>query len=179
MNSARHWLLTFLLNSIWQIPLVAFAAVVAARLMAPASWRARHLLFIAALLLAILLPTWSASTSTVRPGESIAVTILPGFQDDAATKQTAHRSLIPHRYSSSLHLAPAISRTAAFVYFAFLLIQAGLLLWKWRATRTLLRRATARALPRDLSAQWQRWLQSFNIPNVNLLVSDRISGPVT
>jgi TonB family protein len=179
MNSPQHWLLTFLLNSIWQVPLIAFAAVIAARLMAPASWRARHLLFIAALLLAVLLPSWSATTSIVKPGESIAVIILPGLQDDGPANQTTHRSIIPHRYSSSLHLAPAISRTAVFVYLAFLLFQAGLLLWKWRATRTLLRRATTSALPRDLSSQWQRWLQSFDIRNVSLRVSDRISGPVT
>jgi TonB family protein len=179
MNSAQHWLLTFLLNSIWQVPLIALAAIIAARLMAPASWRARHLLFIAALLLAVLVPSWSATTSIAKPGESVAVVILPGLQDDGAANQTIHHSLIPRRYSSSLHLAPAISRTSAFVYFAFLLVQAGLLLWKWRATRTLLRRATTGELPRDLSAQWRRWLQSFNVPNVNLLVSDQVSGPVT
>ncbi len=179
MISAQQWLLTFLLNSLWQVPLIAFAAIVAARLMAPASWRARHLLFIAALLLAVLLPAWSAATSNSKPGESIAVTILPGFQDDGAANQTAHRSLTKHRYSSSLHLTPAISRAVAFAYIAFLLIQAGLLLWKWRATRSLLRRATTGVLPHDLSAQWQRWLQSFKIGKVNLLVSDRITGPVT
>ena len=147
--------------------------------MTPASWRARHLLFIAALLLAVLLPAWSATTSNSKPGESIAVNILPGLQDDAAASQITRHSLTPRRYSSSLHIAPAILRAAAFVYLTILLIQAGLLLWKWRATRRLLRRATTGELPGDLSSQWRRWLQSFKIGSVSLLTSDQVSGPVT
>src|SRR5271169_641354 len=106
MSSLQHWLLTFLLNSLWQVPLIALAAIIAARLMSPASWRARHLLFIAALLLAILLPAWSASTSTAKTGQSVVVSILPGIFDDSATGQTTHRAFSPRHYSTSLHIGP-------------------------------------------------------------------------
>jgi TonB family protein len=179
MNSFQHWLITFLLNSFWQVPLIALAAIVAARLMTPASWRARHLLFIAALLIAILLPVWSASTSTAKPGESIAVSILPGTRDDGAANQSARHRLTPRHYSGSLHIAPAFSNTVALVYLTILLGQAGFLLWKWRATQKLLRHATPAELPNDLSIQWRCWQQSFNVGNVNLFVSEQVSGPVT
>ena len=179
MNSFQHWLLTFLLNSLWQAPLIALATIVAARLMSPASWRARHLLFIAALLLAVLLPAWSASTSTVRPGESIAVSILPGSLDDGGTNQATRRPLVPRHYSGSLHIAPAVSNTVALVYLAILIGHAGFLLWKWRATQKLLRYAVLAEPPNDLSGRWQHWKQSFNVANVNLFVSEQIAGPVT
>jgi TonB family protein len=179
MNSFQHWLLTFLLNSLWQVPLIGLAAIVAARLMVPASWRARHLLFIAALVLAVLLPAWSASTSTAKPGESIAVSILPGGFDDGGSNQAARRTLTPRHYSGSLHIAPAVSNAVTLVYLAILLGQAGFLLWKWRATQELLRHAAPEELPNDLSGQWRRWQQSFNVGNVNLFVSERVSGPVT
>ena len=84
MSSALHRLLTYLLNSIWQVAVIAVASVIATRLMTPASWRARHLLVIAALLLAILLPAWSAATSTPKPGESVAVSLLPFAADTSA-----------------------------------------------------------------------------------------------
>jgi TonB family protein len=179
MNSYLHWLLTFLLNSLWQAPLIALATIFAARLMSPASWRTRHLLFIAALLLAVLLPVWSASTSTVRPGESIAVSILPGSLDDGGTNQATRLALVPRHYSGSLHLAPAISNTVALVYLSILLGQAGFLLWKWHATQKLLRHSTPAELPDDLSGQWRRWQQSFHVDKINLFVSEQVSGPVT
>ncbi len=179
MNSSQHWLLTFLLNALWQIPLIALAAISASRLMAPATWRIRHMLFVAAILLAVLLPAWSASTSAAKPGESIAVSILPGSLDDGGSNQAARRALAPRRYSGSLHIAPAISNTVAFGYLAILLGQAGFLLWKWRATRKFLRRGTSMELPEDLSSHWQRWKKSFSVGKVSLLISDQISGPVT
>ena len=179
MNSSHHWLLTFLLNSLWQVPLIALAAIVAARLMTPVSWRARHLLFIAALLLAVLLPAWSASTSTAKAGQSVVVSILPGSLDDHGSNQAARHALTPHRYSTSLHIAPAVSDTVALVYLAILFGQAAFLLWKWRATQILFRHAAPAELPGDLSSQWRRWRRSFNIGGVPLLVSDQVAGPVT
>jgi TonB family protein len=179
MISCQHWLLTFLLNSLWQTPLIAVAAIVAARLMVPASWRIRHLLFIAALLLAVLLPAWSASTSTARSGASIAVRILPGSLDDGGSNPAARRALIPRHFSGSLPIAPAISKTVVFGYLGLLLGQTGFLLWKWRSTRKLLRHAAPAELPADLSSQWQRWKKSFNTENVGLLISEHVRGPVT
>ena len=114
-----------------------------------------------------------------KPGESIAVTILPGILDDGVSNQAARYALASRRYSSSLHIAPAISNTVAVVYLAILLGQAGFLLWKWRATQKLLRYAAPAELPADLSGQWRRWQQSFNVGNVNLFVSEQVSGPVT
>jgi TonB family protein len=174
-----HWLLTFLLNSLWQVPLIALAAITAARLMTPASWRLRHLIYIASLLLAVILPAWSAATSTPKAGQSVTVSVLPGSIDDGASDQPVRHALIPHRYSTSLHIAPALSKTVVLAYLAILFAQAGFLLWKWRSTRKLLYHATLAQLPSDLSAQWQRWQNFFNIGSINLLISEQIAGPVT
>ncbi len=178
MNSPLHWLLTYLLNSLWQLPLIAVATLLATRLMAPASWRARNLFAIGALLLAILLPAWSASISTLKSGESAAVSVLSLDQDGSSTP-SAHVSRTPRHYSSSLHLAPAISRTVAFIYLAFMLGCAASLAWKWRGTRKLLRRAIPAQLNGELAAQWQLWKQAFRVENVRLLTTDQIAGPVT
>jgi TonB family protein len=186
MNSLQHalltfqpWLLTYLLNSLWQVPVIALAAILAARLMAPASWRVRHLLFISALLLSVLLPAWSASMSTTKAGQSVSVSILPRGLDIGAANPTARHSTIGRRYSTALHIAPAVSNILALAYLAILLAQAGFLLWKWRATQILYHEAEPAALLADLSSHWQRWKKSFGISEVNLLVSEQISGPVT
>ncbi len=179
MNNPLHWLLTYLLNSLWQLPLIAVVSLLAMRLMAPVSWRARNLLAIAALILAILLPAWSASTSTLKPGESVAVSVLSLDQDGPSTASVAHRPRTPRRYSSSLHLAPAISRSVAFIYLAFMLGSAALLAWKWRGTRKLLRHAITAELNGELGGQWQRWKQAFQVEDVRLLTTAQIAGPVT
>jgi len=179
MSSLQHWLLTFLLNALWQVPLIALAAIAAARLMAVASWRARHLLFIASLSLALLLPACSASTSVAKPGESIAVSILPGNFGSDGPNQSARRALTSHRFSGSLRIAPAISKTVSILYLALLLGQAACLVWKWRATQILFRHAAHAELPVDLFSQWERWQRSFDIGGVTLLVSEQVAGPVT
>ncbi len=178
MNSSLHWLLTYLLNSIWQVPLIAAASILAARLMTPASWRARYKLFVAALVLAILLPAWSAATSAPRPGESIAVSILPGAFDASASQATNHAHT-PRRYSTSLHINPVVSASVALLYLTFLLYRVGALLWKWRATQRLLRSTEPIELKSEFATQWQSWKQSFKIGNVNLWASSQVTGPVT
>jgi hypothetical protein len=67
METISRCLLTFLLNSIWQIPLAAAVAAGGCRLMRNGPASHRHAVWVAALLSAILLPV-----ASVRTGEQAA-----------------------------------------------------------------------------------------------------------
>jgi len=59
MDRINEIALTFLLNAVWQITVVTFAASICARLLRDAPARYRHALWVVALMLSITLPLWS------------------------------------------------------------------------------------------------------------------------
>src|SRR5258707_11331480 len=59
METISRSLLTFLVNSLWQIPLVAAVAALACRLMRNGPASHRHAVWVAALLTGVLLPSVS------------------------------------------------------------------------------------------------------------------------
>ena len=62
METISRSLLTFLLNSLWQIPLAAAVAALACRLMRNGPASHRHAVWVAALAAALLLPLASVRT---------------------------------------------------------------------------------------------------------------------
>src|SRR5437762_2142953 len=63
METISRYLLTFLLNSLWQVPLVAAVAALASRLMLNSPARYRHAVWVTALLAGIVLPLASVRKS--------------------------------------------------------------------------------------------------------------------
>jgi hypothetical protein len=56
MRVFELWILVYLFNSLWQVPLVFCAALAAARLARPAGPRMEHRVWVSTLLLEALLP---------------------------------------------------------------------------------------------------------------------------
>jgi len=179
LTSVSNWIVAYLLNATWQAAVIAAVALFSIRWMRAASWQARHLLAVAALLTAVLLPAWTTWSSMHPWSEKVAVTILPSSHGSPATAPAAHRAGLLRRFNGSLPIAPAMSRVAALLYLAFLLCPAAVLLTTWRATRRLLRSATPAELPAEIKGEWRRWLAAFHLPDVLLLASRQIAGPVT
>src|SRR5882724_7519173 len=73
METISRGVLTFLLNSLWQIPLIAVVAALACRFMRKSPASHRHAVWVAALLAAILLPLASTRTDQPRPAITIAM----------------------------------------------------------------------------------------------------------
>jgi TonB family protein len=179
MTNISHWLLSYVLNSVWQAALIAAVSMLAFRLMRAASWQARHALAIAALLAAVLLPAWSASSSMRPPSEKVAVRILPFAELSGGGGAASSRTGIFRHFSGSLPIAPSVSRIAALLYLAFLLYRGSVLLVKWQATRKLLRSAKPAALPAEIASRWQHWIGAFELGEVSVLTSENVAGPVT
>src|SRR5215470_15430823 len=60
MRILTQVLLTFVLNAVWQVALIALFAFVCARLMRGTTARLQHRIWVTALLVALVVPAWSA-----------------------------------------------------------------------------------------------------------------------
>lgn len=169
-----RWILSFLLNSLWQIPLLFAAGWFATRLLRPLGAAAEHRVWATVLMLQTLLPAVSAlswnwpsllfawSSAPHRPGEGhVSVTMGAG---------TALAAL---PLSAQWLAAMAIAYAAVFAYFA------ARFLWRLRRLRALRREAVPVDLTGEAALCWQRCARQFGIDHAQIAASSLIFGPVT
>ena len=169
--------LTFLVNCIWQVPLITAVAALLNWLMrnGPASYR--HAVWIAALTVAVVLPI-----SSVRPAPPIVTPAViaqvpspaAGVIDPPAVRRSAQAT-------SPQILIPFASRPAHLLlraYELFLLIRLALFGLAWAAAVRLRRGARHRDVPLHVRNVWARCLATFDLGRVDLLASPSLTGPV-
>src|SRR5436190_1739719 len=91
METISRSLLTFLLNSLWQIPLATAVAALACRLMRNSPASHRHLVWVAALVASVLLPIASMRPVASTPGVQYSAALA----EIADTQPTQPRTLPP------------------------------------------------------------------------------------
>jgi TonB family protein len=178
MKALELWVMGYLLNSLWQVPLVFGAAWVAARMLRSAGPRAEHKVWVSALLLeagvpAFHVPAFAISEWVKRllPWGSAktgggAVGVLIG----AGSQATAEVMRLPRFVLSG----------ALVIYAVCLLYFAGRLAWGiWRTVA--MRRAGERVgLAGEAERVWDRCLVFFGLEDDAVIeVSPMTSGPVT
>lgn len=183
METISRSLLTFLINSLWQIPLAASVAALACRFMRNGPASHRHAVWVAALAAAILLPL-----ASVRRQETAAT---PQFAPSLVTEDAAAAQPAPHpaaRAPRALAPPPAprtisIARTTAALllgaWFLFVLFRLARLARASMRTVRIRRAAYDTAIPELLDRVWNRCQEAYGLSGVELLFSQRISGPVT
>ncbi len=180
METISRSLLTFLLNSVWQIPLAAGTAALACRFMRRGPASHRHAVWVAALAAAILLPLVS-----VRPDSSTATphfdaSLADGIAADATVRGPAQSPLAPSAAPASRTISFA-ETTATVLLSAYLLfVVFRLARLAWASIRTVQIRGAARytAIPDALDRVWMRCQETFGLRDVQLLISAQVSGPV-
>src|ERR1035438_7490281 len=179
METISRYLLTFLLNSLWQIPLAAGVAALACRMLRRGPASHRHAVWVAALVAAVLLPVASVRTPQPTPGPRFAASLADGATGNAAAgllHQAPAPTPAPASRTVSLAKTTATSLLGAYLLFVlFRLARLG-----WASMRTMQIRNTARntAIPDTLDRVWMRCQEAFGLSGVELLVSARVSGPV-
>src|ERR1700722_18594794 len=173
MRSLEFWILAYLLNSLWQVPLLFSAAWLVARALRPIGAAVEHRVWVIALLLQSMLPalsifpwewlrmfSWGGNLS--RPGEA-HVTVTVGQGTGVGV----------------LQLPGALLEAIAMVYIAVIAFFAIRFLWR-AINLSALRRE---AIPVPLMAQpalfWERCLKRFDVQDVSIAASSRVFGPVT
>lgn len=179
MDRLEALALTFLLNALWQVPLVVLAASLGERLLARGPARLRHGLWIAALGACVLLP--AASLLPERSPEAVALPAVAGGVDGRGALPGVAGSAAPESQpeAGSLSLPPFVLTGVALLYGASLLLQAGRLGRSWWRARALARTAEPLDLPAEAAAIAERCREAFGLARVDLFASDRIPGPLT
>jgi TonB family protein len=178
MIELHRILLSALLNSLWQIPVLIAAALLCAYLLRRASFTLQHRLWIATLTLCLLVPFINAtgvfaslfnSVSThIRPHRAATATLL--FDGNFAAPITT-----PH--TTSIFAVPTLANTFLILWLGLILFRTIRILVIWRRTCSIVRNATPATLSPEIQALWQQSQASFNLPATRLLVSNQVGAP--
>jgi bla regulator protein blaR1 len=180
METISRSLLTFLLNSLWQIPVAAAVALLVCRLMRRGPASHRHAVWVAALAASVLLPVASMRTDPQTP--------TPQFAASLAVDAPGNGTLSRHDTARPAVPAAPVSRTVSFAettatillggYFLFVLFRFARLVWASVRTVQIRRGARYTAISATLDGVWTRCEEAFGLTGVPLLVSAQVSGPV-
>jgi TonB family protein len=180
MRIVAQLFLNFLLNAIWQIAAIALAAGCGNYLLRPLT-RFRHVMWVVALTMSLLLPLVSAVVS-LRSESRSAVTQQSTIEPVTTVPANIVWSDLPPaaaRASSALH----VSQRIAFGLFAAFLILAGYrsarLLRAWIKTRAIRRAALPFAPAENLRSIVQQCQKVFGVTRVRLLSSRLLKVPAT
>ena len=145
MKLSSPFVLTFLLNALWQVALIAGLAAAGSWLLRSSVARYRHWLWSSALVLAFFVPAFTASqafldhvTPTTSPALFANETIPPlvvASEPFTVTQRTA----LPFTF----RLNQTLGLVLLAVYFGFVLFRIFKLIQAWQATRTIRRLAVA------------------------------------
>lgn len=184
MEKISFYILTFLLNAVWQVAAVTFVAAICARLMRRASAHHRHRVWAAAFFLCVALPVWSSFD--YGGGNAAAILPLPvrRIETQAITTAVSENVVVLDGFSPRREQLAEPNRLPAFVWFIvgcyvlFLLYRVILLCAAWRRTVKIRRSAVSRALPSAVKAIVARCQTALQSGDVEILFSPEIKSPV-
>ena len=177
MMNIEHWLLSYLVNSLWQIPLVFGVAWLAARNLQAYGPEVEHRVWVGALLLEVTLPACSLLPAEWLPTawQSILGRWTAGsFGGGSVTVATG-----PGVAGGRMHFAPWLPDAAVILYLISVAFFAARFCWRGARLRALRRDARRFELAEDLRARWDRCMHHFGVSQMALAFSSRVTGPVT
>lgn len=203
METLSRLVLTFLLNALWQVMLLALVAALGARLLKRSPARYRHLVWVMALGLGFLLP---AASALLREGQAVRLPMIvapsggtelsslpalpPAPESEPrltqATPQAHSRMTESWRWLQGrlksgrlVHISPPWAWVVLGFYVFSLVMHIGRLLWAWRKTKALRAKADAREIPASLAAVAARCQAEFGLAGrVEILCSPGASSPL-
>ena len=166
METVSRYLLTFLLNALWQIPIVAVISAPVRRLMRSGPASHRHAICVTALAACLVLPM--ASIRTSQRGPSMELTVAYAPQPAAAMPaHTSGANAAPARTPKPDYWTVLFPRDFAAVilwaYVLFLAFRCAMLLRAWLRTAQIRNSAATRPAPPAIERVWTRCLSVFGL----------------
>jgi TonB family protein len=173
MRSLEFWILAYLLNSLWQVPLLFAAAWLAARALRSLGAAVEHRVWVIALLLQSLLPALS-----IFPWEWLRLFLWGG---NVSRPGEAHVSVAVGQGTGVgvLQLPDALLEAITILYIAATAFFAVRFVWRAINLSALRREAVPVPLTRQAAFFWEQCLKRFEVQDVSIAASSRVFGPVT
>ena len=174
MRSLEFWILAYLLNSLWQVPLLFAAGWLAARVLRSTGAVAEHRVWVLVLLLQSLLPACS-----IFPWEWLHSLSFWGWS--ASRAANAHVSVVMGAGTGIgvFHLPGVLLTAIAILYAAVSAFFVARFLWRGTTLSALRREAVAVPLTGEAALFWARCSSKFEMNDVSIAASSRIFSPVT
>ncbi len=174
----KSWLLAYLVNSLWQVPLVFLAATAAARFTRRYSPRLAHRIWVVALLLGTSLP---ACTLHLRDLSQSLVGCFSWMSGRGANHGDVRVLLerVDVSQAAGLQLPMHLLDALLLTYACALLYFTGRLAWGLWNTHELRRNAQCVMLTGEAAGIWARCVRRFGSDHAQPAVSQWIAGPVT
>ncbi|MGF7181814.1 TonB family protein [Tunturiibacter psychrotolerans] len=176
MSAPEGWMLVYLLNSLWQVPVIFAAGWIAARMARRSGPELEHRVWVVALLLQVLLPA-----CRFRPGgliHEIVGLILSRSSGAGGEVRVAIGTGVTSGLSMAW-LSNEVLTAVLVVYGCSVLYFAARLGWRMVRTRWMERQAKAITLTGDAMQRWERCGRVFGRTGARVAESDLIGGPVT
>ncbi|MBB6143447.1 TonB family protein [Silvibacterium bohemicum] len=174
MTNVESWILSYLLNSLWQVPLLLAAGWMAARLLRRAGALAEHRVWVCVLVLQSLLPACSTLSWQWLRNLIARLAGSRGVADASVTVvMGSGTGLGGHNFSAMLLTVAAAAYVLVSAYFA------ARFLWSWFRLLSIRRAAVPVELTGEAALVWQRCSQRFRIEDASIAASSQVFGPVT
>jgi beta-lactamase regulating signal transducer with metallopeptidase domain len=174
MNNLLLSLTSYVVNAMWQLPLMFAAGWCLSRWLKPTGPELQHRVWIVVLIVATLAPATPVFQPYFAQQASSANSNVPS---PAMSASLTDRDL--PLISSDIVLTPTAIYFIAGFYIAALLLFSIRLCVQIRSTSTLLAKAGPVPIEQEYVAMWNRSKERFSIRTAALLRSDDVSGPVT
>jgi TonB family protein len=166
-------ILTYLINSLWQVPLLFAAGWVGARSLRRLGPLAEHRLWMVVLVLQTLLPACS-----LAPFDWLAALPFWGGAAKPTPAGGVSVSVGPGLAGNTLHLPAGLRLALVLLYGLTCAYFVGRFLWRSHKLAALRGSATALSLNSEMTQVWERCASRFAVTPA-LAESDLIAGPVT
>lgn len=174
MSGFETFVLGYLVNSLWQVPLVCAAGYGSARMVRRLGPAAEHRVWVAALLVAAILPGLGVA--------GLGMAWMPhGFGAAGAASGTAQVTVGAFTQSAgrALDLPPVLRHGATIVYLGFVLFLCGRLVWGLLQSERLRRGSRGVMLTAEREAAWKRGCRVFEVSGAEIASTAMVAGPLT
>jgi TonB family protein len=187
-------LLTFLLNACWQVALVGAFAMLCDWLLLGVAARARHVLWVAALVLAFLIPLLSCAYVMKSPSLQKQVTVNNSagsfvktriISTDAEPIEAPPENISPIEiagrrwWSSPLPVSERLALTVDGLLAIFLIFRVAKLFRAWRRTRVIVQGAYEYQFLEPVREVIQKCQRQIGVRKVRILCSSSVAVPIT
>lgn len=184
MSGTTQLLATFLLNSFWQIPVIAIVASLCSILLRRAPSDYRHLVWVAALALCMALPittSWVSAGSPSGPNAAMSSITGQSHGDQYLEGHLVRKSFsfVNRSHIFSVAFTPFLTFLLLACYAAFFFWRAVSIGSSLRSTLKFRQSAYPRDLPARLTELANRYAKAFAVPDVAIVGSSDALGPVT
>lgn len=172
MTHAKLIILNYLLNALWQVPLIYLVAALAARLTRSSGPRTGHRIWVTALFLAVTVPACAFAPAL----RSLFFSLFSGHDGHVTTQTTVLDGAAAPNPS---HLATTLASIALIAFLALSLYFTARLLYRFSRTLSLRTTAQPITLTGESLAIWQRCVRLFDVHDAQLATSVALAGPST